>query len=99
MNIYFACLAFESDVDGDSAGGLVEESVVLIYAADRAHAAAKAAALGPAREHSYLNDAGETVTWRFAGVVNVQAFCEPALTDGAEVYSRMDWTAGAPPEE
>lgn len=90
MRIYFACLLFESSINGDSeTAALTDESIRLIHADDEETAIEKANLLGKNSEQSYDNDAGERVFWKFVHVVDVQEYVEDELYDGAEVYSRL----------
>lgn len=91
MNRYFVCLLFESHVDDSrDVPTLTEESIRLVVADDEDSARYKAEELGKESEHSYSNEDGDTVSWRFIRVVDVQQFCEDEIDDGTEVYSRLD---------
>jgi len=91
MRLYFACLLFESSIDDDlDPASLTDESIRLIHADDEETALEKAYLLGTSSEHSYDNDAGARVSWKFVRVVDVQEYVEEDLYDGAEVYSRIN---------
>ena len=90
MTRFFACLQFHAYVADDDKPTMQEQSVRLILAADAGEAEEKAAILGSQEEHSYVNETGETVHWKFAHVIDVQEFCEGDFTHGVEVYSRLD---------
>jgi hypothetical protein len=90
MNWYSAKLVFESEIDGNpKSDGLWEESIRILTAADEDEARANAAGIGKGAEHSYLNERGETVYWRFREVLEVQDLCVTELTQGTEVFSRL----------
>jgi len=63
--------------------------VRILLADSENHAREKAVEIGRRGEHSYLNDDGETVLWKFREVEDVQDLCEESLSDGVEVFSRM----------
>ncbi|MEV5592599.1 DUF4288 domain-containing protein [Streptomyces sp. NPDC052496] len=84
---YIAMVLMESPGKG---GGdpLYEESVMLVYAADDADARSRAERRARSRETSYLNDRGESVSWRFKCVVDVSATLDEDLTQDADLYAR-----------
>ncbi|MEL6339157.1 MAG: DUF4288 domain-containing protein, partial [Myxococcota bacterium] len=86
MNWYSGKFIFKSDVENDSEP-LVEESIRVFRASDDQAAETRAQELGTASEHSYENENGQTVTWRFIEVQEIQDLCETELEDGTEVYS------------
>lgn len=86
---YGAQLRFRSH--GGGAESLLDNSVRLIRAPDDATARLRAEAVGREAEHSYLNEDGETVSWRFEGVVALHSIDEDVLEHGVEVFSRLDW--------
>ena len=65
---------------------LVDHQVLLIRAVDAEDAFRRAQELGSAAEHTYLNQLGDTVSWRFVGLYQLQELPE-APGDGVEVYS------------
>ena len=85
--MFAAVLVYESSSAAAGYEPLYEETVTLISATSREHAAAKAGEFGAARQVSYLNEAGETITWSLKHLIDV---CEvqDGLGDGAEVYTR-----------
>ena len=90
MSWYSALIIYESDVAGFADPlPIREESIRVILADSDSFAWSKAEEVGRQNEHSFKNEQGELVTWRFVEVVEVQDLCEEQLTDGLEVYSRM----------
>jgi Domain of unknown function (DUF4288) len=90
MGWYSTLIVYESEAKGrPDTSPIREESIRVLRADTEPLAWRNAEALGRDNEHSYSNDRGELVTWRFVQVVEVQDLCEEELTDGAEVFSRM----------
>ena len=69
--------------------GLYEETIRLLVAKDIVEAQEQAAALGLRLQHSYHNESGQEVVWRFEAVIEVQDLCEAELHDGVEVFSTL----------
>lgn len=67
---------------------LYSEDFVLLYAESADEAERKAVERGRLEETSYLSATGETVTWTFERVVDVNAALEDDLTRDADLYSR-----------
>src|SRR5437588_684327 len=88
---FAAKILFESSVKESDDRVLQEESIRLIQAENEAQAHAKAATLGPSEEHQYANEQGETVYWKFVGILEIQDLCEANVFDGMEVFSRLKW--------
>lgn len=83
-------IIYEAHVEGaPEASPIREESIRIFRCESGAAALATAEAVGRRNEHSYPNEHGEVVTWRFMRVVEVQDLCEETLGDGVEVFSRM----------
>jgi hypothetical protein len=59
----------------------------LIRAGSPAEAYAVATDVGAAAEHSYSNESGEEVAWRFRGLSDLIEVMDGAPRHGAEVYS------------
>ena len=90
--LFAALLLVRSDVGGHSSPeDLIDHQVRVFTALDEADAQRRAFELGKAEEQSYLNEAGETVSWRFIGTHDVKELLTPDLTDGTEVFS---WLTG-----
>jgi hypothetical protein len=91
MTWYSAKLLFKTDKIEDSQPCMIEESIRLIQATDEEEAQARAEALGRAEEHSYANETGQLVYWRFIEVMEIQDLGEDEISDGIEVYSRLGY--------
>jgi hypothetical protein len=90
MSWYSAMIIYESDVEGPpDPSPIREESIRVLCAESEKQAWKKAEQVGRQNEHSYKNERGELVSWKFRRVVEVQDLCEEELTDGVEVFSRM----------
>jgi len=93
MGWYSAMIIYESEVEGTPGTPdpltIREESIRIFRAESESTAWKKAEEVGQQNEHSYKNEQGELVTWRFVRVVEVQDLCEVQLADGVEVFSRM----------
>jgi hypothetical protein len=71
----------------------VDHQVLLIRAVDAEDPFRRAQDLGAAAEHTYLNQLGDTVSWRFAGLYQLQELLAPP-DDGVEVYSWFNKEGG-----
>jgi hypothetical protein len=86
---YIAILLYESH-SPDSAGyqPLYQEDIVLLYADSEEGAKQRAAQHGQARETSYRNADGETISWVLKHVVDVNSVLDADLSQDADLYSR-----------
>jgi hypothetical protein len=82
---------FKSEVGSAQKYGtqLWEEQFFLVRAMSKKHAERKAKQLARRKQHSYKNFAGETVSWKFAEVIDVYEMIASRFGDGTEVYSRF----------
>jgi hypothetical protein len=87
-NLYVAVLVMKSSSDAGDYEALYEESFVLIAASSDEEAAARAEQRGLEEQSSFVNDAGETVTWTLKHVVDVSRTLYGELEDGVTLYSR-----------
>jgi len=71
---------------------LSDEHIHLVRAVSEKEALASAERIGIEDECDYLNDTGETASWRFIGVIEVEALGTDVIEDGAEVYSCLTRT-------
>jgi hypothetical protein len=86
---YSATLVFRSKISGEaSIRPLCEERVMLFKANSELQARKAAERFGRREAHSYLNVAGETVSWEFAGIDEFQVLDSPAA-DGWEIRARF----------
>ena len=74
---------------------LVDHQVRLVQASSPGEALARAEAYGRAEEHTYRNEAGEQVRWRFLGLHDLVRLDAPPPSDGAELYSWRSAATGA----
>lgn len=81
---------FVSKIDGHLLSEpLCEESIILFEAESLESARQSALDLAKKAEHSYKNEQGEEVEWRFEELIEVQDLCEEQLYSGVEVFSRL----------
>jgi len=64
------------------------EQIHIIKAKNAEHAYQKALQLGKSQEHSYINHAGQNVSWKFVGMQNLEELLEESIHDGVEIRSR-----------
>ena len=89
-------LLFVSEIQGaDNQDRLCEESIILVQERDEAEAKKAAERFASAMRQEYANEQGETVKWRFIGVLEVQDLCEAKIVNGAEVWSRLFYESQA----
>jgi hypothetical protein len=82
---------FKSEVEGRRKDGthLWQEAFFLAHALSKKDAEQKVRHLAQGKKHTYKNFAGETIVWKFAGVIDVCALEALSFGDGTEVYSRF----------
>jgi hypothetical protein len=82
---------FKSEIEGKHKDRmqLWQEAFFLVHALNKKDAELKAKHLAQSKKHTYKNFAGEIVTWKFAGVIDVCALEAHSFGDGTEVYSRF----------
>ncbi|MGI8745812.1 MAG: DUF4288 domain-containing protein [Bryobacteraceae bacterium] len=68
---------------------LIEELLFLVFEIDEISASAKAEAIAREKEHSYQNQKGQRVTWRFVRLIEVKEMIDQRFEDGAEIKSTM----------
>ncbi len=85
---FLAQLGIEMAVEGKQLTYLTHINFHLIEAPDLETVFRKAVQLGDDYNYSYTNPAGETVSMRFAGLVEIDVIHEP-LADLAEIYSEQ----------
>lgn len=91
LSWYSARCHFKSEIRSkrDYGTHLWEEAFFLVHAMSKKHAQRKARHLAQKKKRIYENFAGDIVTWRFAGVIDVCALKATKFGDGTEVYSRF----------
>lgn len=66
-----------------------DEQVRVLRASSADEAYEKAVELGRMEEHAYENTYGETVSWEFAGLVDLDEISARVIRDGTEIKSRI----------
>jgi hypothetical protein len=90
MGWYGAKLQLKAFVGSDAPVAIMEDhSIRLISALSIEDAEDLAVDVGKSLEHSYQNDNGEIVDWKFISVIEVQDLCEDTLQHGTEVFSEL----------
>lgn len=87
---FAASLFFEAvHSDGSYGPGVWEECIVLIKVDDSESARREAERIGVERQHTYVAQAKDVVTWQFRQVERVYQIESPHLANGVEVFSRF----------
>ncbi len=87
---YVATVLMQCRVAGDQIGPWTcDEQVHVLRAHDDKTAYQKALRIGQNAEHSYQNTYGETVTWEFVGLVQLDELMDESIEDGTEITSRL----------
>lgn len=87
MNWYLTKIVYQI-ISGDGKHtAQFDEQLRLIAAADEQEAFDKAQCIGKKDEESFLNQQHQLVKWKFINVCELHKL--NALTDGAEIYSRI----------
>lgn len=91
LSWYTARCHFKSEVENKRKFGvhLWEEAFFLVRAMSKKHAERKAKHLAQRKKRTYKNFAGDTISWKFAGVIDVCELTADKFGDGTEVYSRF----------
>ena len=91
LSWYAARCHFKSEIESKRKyrTHLWEEAFFLVYAMSKKHAERKAKHLAQRKKRTYKNFAGDVVTWRFAGVIDVCALTATSFHEGSEVYWRF----------
>jgi hypothetical protein len=85
--LFVAALVLESKADGGDANTLVDHQVRVIRAPNAKAAYDRALRLGEAENAAYKDSEGETLTWQFLGLSELDQLDERQLQDGGEVFS------------
>jgi hypothetical protein len=87
---YVTKLILQCRVNDDRVGPWTcDEQVRVLRAKDDDTAYEKALRLGREAEDSYQNVHGETVSWEFVGLANLDELGSPSIRDGTEITSRL----------
>jgi hypothetical protein len=86
LHWFVAVLVFESSLAEVWSDPRIDIQFRLIHAVDAEAAYQRAVALGKDEEHSYENPYGQTCTWSFKGLKDLQDVIDDQLVDGVEVY-------------
>ena len=88
MNWYVAKIVFRIiSGDGDHIAQF-DEQLRLIQARDEDEAFEKATQIGRDEEDSFMNQKNQVVKWSFINIPELNKL--PSLTDGVEIYSRVN---------
>jgi hypothetical protein len=68
---------------------LYDRQVKVLRASTHEAAYQRALELGKGENHSYKNSTGEKVSWRFAGLGNLEVLQDKEISDGTEICSRL----------
>jgi len=91
MNWYVAEIIVRSRVGKSSKRkSLYDRQFKVLRASSHEAAYQRAIRLGREENFSYKNSLGETVSWRFAGLGNLEMLLEKEIVDGTEVISRLE---------
>jgi hypothetical protein len=85
--LFVAVLVLQSRVGEQDDKPIVDHQVRLIRALNVKAAYARALEFGKAENASYKNQVGQTVTWEFLGLAELDRLDENQLRDGGEVFS------------
>src|SRR5579864_5255614 len=88
---YSARCHFKSEIESKRNYGthLWEEAFFLLHAMSKKHAERKAKRIARRKKRTYKNFAGDTISWTFAGVIDICGLTATKFGDGTEVYSRF----------
>lgn len=89
MNWYMAKIVFRIVCGEGNHTPQFDEQLRLVAAENEEEAFVKAKAIGEKDEETFLNQKKQVVQWQF---INVSELYKLSLTDGAEMYSRVQET-------
>jgi uncharacterized protein DUF4288 len=96
QRFFVAVLVLQSRVGDWDDNPIVDHQVRIVRAANATSAHARALRLGAAENATYKNQDGQTVTWEFLGLSELDHLEEEQLDDGGEVLS---WRTQGPGRE
>jgi uncharacterized protein DUF4288 len=85
--LFVAVLVLQSRVGDQDDNPIVDHQVRLIRALNAKAAYARALELGEAENATYQEPGGQSVTWEFLGLAELDRLDESQLRDGGEVFS------------
>lgn len=88
MNWYLAKIVYRIVCGSGAHGAQFDEQLRLVQAAGRKEAFERAQAIGRAEQVAFENNRQQLVQWKFINVCDVYALQQ--ITDGAEIYSRIE---------
>jgi len=88
MNWYLAKIIYRIICGDGNHTAQFDEQLRLILAEDKSEAFTKARLLGAKEQDEFMNHSAKPVQWKFIDVSEIHKLNE--LTDGAEVYSRIN---------
>jgi hypothetical protein len=92
LSWYVATIILKCQIAGESSSSGVWtciQQIHLLRASQRNEAYDKALALGKSEEHEYLNAEGQTVSWIFVGLENLEELTIESFQDGMEIWGRV----------
>lgn len=88
MNWYVAKIVFRITSGEGNHTPQFDEQLRLISAADKKEALEKARQIGHHEQDSFVNEKKQLVKWQFINIPELTIL--PSLTDGIEIYSRVN---------
>ena len=88
QSFYIAVILYQSSADVLDYQPLYQEGFFLLKATSLEEAKKKALVYAKQQEVSYQNEAGETITWFFKQIVDVNSLLYNELEDGTELSAR-----------
>jgi len=93
QRFFVAVLVLQSRVGDSDDQPIVDHQVRIIEAPNANSAYTRALKLGASENHTYRNHDGESVTWEFLGLSELDSLEQSQIKDGGEVFS---WRTNGP---
>ena len=87
QRLFVAVLVLQSRGGNRADDPIVDHQVRIVRAATAKVAYDRAVRLGEGENSTYKNDEGQTVTWEFVGLSELDRLDEAQLQDGGEIFS------------
>jgi len=87
QRFFVAVLVLQSRVGDWDDQPIVDHQVRIIEAPNASSAYTRALKLGASENQTYRNRDGESVTWEFLGLSELDSLEQPQIRDGGEVFS------------